>query len=186
MDILRDCHHPSLLPLLAFCLDKHGPCLVFPLMVGGSLQMRLDLRPKHIESLQRMGHFTSAPKPLTWRQKLTIVMQATEALVYLHTPGENKRRTLHRDFKPANILLDAHLHAYLGDTGFAKAAQRSTDTSQRPGATTGRICASPGYADMDVLNGNYSELTEAFAVGRTLLVVLTHRDPVDIEVRTEG
>ena len=107
MDILRDCHHPSLLPLLGFCLDKDGLCLVFPLMVGGSLQMRLDLRPKHIESLQRMGHFTSAPKPLTWRQKLTIVLQATEALVYLHTPTATKPLVLHRDIKPQVRLAHA-------------------------------------------------------------------------------
>jgi len=40
---------------------------------------------------------------------------------------------------------------------------------------------SPGYADVDVLNGEYSELTDGFAVGVTLLVVLTRRDPVRIE-----
>ena len=37
---------------------------------------------------------------------------------------------LHR---PANILLDDQLNAFLGDTGFAKAAQKSGD---RNGATT--------------------------------------------------
>ena len=73
----------------------------------------------------------------------------------------------------------ASLHAYLGDTGFAKAAHRSGGESRR--ATTGRIMCSPGYADEDVINGQYSESTDGFAVGRTLLVVLTQRDPVDIE-----
>ena len=37
------------------------------------------------------------------------------------------------------------------------------------------------YVDEDVLNGRYSESSDGFAVGRTLLVVLTQRDPVDIE-----
>ena len=82
--------------------------------------------------------------------------------------------------RPANILLDASLHAYLGDTGFAKAAQRSGDASKVHGATTGRVMGSPGYAHPDVLSGQYSETTEGFAVGVTLLVVLTNRNPVDI------
>ena len=99
-----------------------------------------------------MGHFDAAPKALSWRQKLRAVMQAVDALVYLHTPDERKPRTLHRDFKPANILLDSSLSAFLGDTGFAKAAQRNGETKLL-GATTGRIMASPGYADEDVLNG---------------------------------
>ena len=111
-----------------------------------------------------MGHFDAAPKLLTWRQKLRVVLQSLEALLYLHT---RTPRVLHRDFKPANILLDASLHAYLGDTGFAKAAQRIGDASQLGGATTGRVMGSPGYAHHDVFSGQYSEITEGFAVGRT-------------------
>ena len=74
-----------------------------------------------------MGHFSAPPQLLTWRQKVRAVQQAVDALVYLHTPDERKGCTWHRDFKPANILLDEHLTAYLGDTGFAKATQRSSD-----------------------------------------------------------
>ena len=51
-------------------------------MAGGSLQTRLDLQPKDISYLQAMGHFSSVPKPLTWRQKLRVVLQASEALLY--------------------------------------------------------------------------------------------------------
>ena len=97
------------------------------------------------------------------------MLQAAQGLLYLHGLS-----CVHRDFKPANILLRADLHAMLADTGFAKAAHRSGGESRR--ATTGRIMCSPGYADEDVLNGKYSESTDGFAVGRTLLVVLTQRD----------
>ena len=110
---------------------------------AGSLQTRLDLTPQDVAYLKAMGHFGAAPKQLTWRQKLRVVLQSLEALLYLHT---RTPRVLHRDFKPANILLDASLHAYLGDTGFAKAAQRIGDASQLGGATTGRVMGSPGYS----------------------------------------
>ena len=78
-------------------------------------------------------------------------------------------RVLHRDFKPDNILLDQALVANLGDTGFAKAVHRSGDAAVRTGATSGRICVSRGYADPDVLNSQYSETTDGYAVGVTLL-----------------
>ena len=45
---------------------------------------------------------------------------------------------------------------------------------------------SPGYAHKDVITGQYSEMTEGFAVGVTLLVALTNRDPVEIEEEIEG
>ena len=108
--ILRKCSHPHLLPLLGYCVGASAACLVFPLMVGGSLQTRLDLMPSDCEYLRRMEHFTAAPRPLTWRQKLRIVVQAVDALVYLHTPTEDKGCTWHRDFKCATAQT-TRLHA---------------------------------------------------------------------------
>ena len=82
---------------------------------------------------------------------------------------------LHR---PANILLDDQLNAFLGDTGFAKAAQKSGD---RTGATTSVWggAGSPGYCE-DAFRPPDAQ-TEVYAVGMTLLVVLTGREPVDLE-----
>ena len=80
--------------------------------------------------------------------------------------------------RPANILLDDQLNAFLGDTGFAKAAQKSGD---RKGATTSMWggAGSQGYCE-DALR-TPDEQTEAYSVGVTLLVVLTGHGPVDIE-----
>ena len=40
VQLLGTCSHPHLLPLLGFCLDPEAPCLVYPLMEGGSLEDR--------------------------------------------------------------------------------------------------------------------------------------------------
>ena len=114
--ILRSCSHPHLLPLLGYCVGASAACLVFPLMVGGSLQTRLDLMPSDCEYLRRMEHFTAAPKPLTWRQKLRIVVQAVDALLWMHTPTEGKGCTWHRDFKCA-AAQTTRLHAHLSVSG---------------------------------------------------------------------
>ena len=99
--ILLSCQHAHLMPLLAYYLELAVPwprLPAVPLMVGGSLQTRLDLKPLDIAYLRAMGHHSAPPKPLTWRQRVRAIAQALEALVYLHalTP-----RILHRDFKPA-------------------------------------------------------------------------------------
>ena len=49
------CEHPHLLPLYAYCLDAVSPCLVFPLMVGGSLQTRLSLEARDVDHLKKTG-----------------------------------------------------------------------------------------------------------------------------------
>jgi hypothetical protein len=98
-------------------------------MVGGSLQTRLDLTASDCEYVRRMGHFTAAPKPLTWRQKLRIVVQAVDALLWMHTPTEGKGCTWHRDFKCATAhILPASKTACVSGA-CVRAAGRPTSSS---------------------------------------------------------
>jgi len=117
--VLQQCNHLYLLPLLGYSLDDEALCLVFPLMRGGSLADRLWPKVSDPEHL-RLG-LPASLSPLMWQQRLLILSQATDALLYLHTPVPGgKHAVVHRDFKPENILLDDELNAYLADTGFAK------------------------------------------------------------------
>ena len=94
VSVLQQCGHPHMLPLLGNCLE-HGapPCLVFPLMRGGSLANRLWPKEADLEHLRRLGIGASL-SPLMWHQRLRILRQATDALLYLHTPvpgGKGRR-----------------------------------------------------------------------------------------------
>ena len=77
--ILNVCKHPHLLPLLGYCLRKEAPCLVFPLIRGGSLQCRLQPTDESRMHLRRLGLFTADPRPLTWRQRLRAVYIARDS-----------------------------------------------------------------------------------------------------------
>ena len=175
MALLARCDHPHLLPLLGYCRSAEAPCLLFPLMEGGSLEHRLFLSDDHVESIRQLGHFTAPPKPLTWRQRLRVVLQASRGLLYLHGMS-----CVHRDFKPANILLQADLHARLADTGFAKAAADGDVAGTKHASITSRgVCHTTGYADPLIMSaGGFSAKTDAYAVGMTLLVCLSGRPAV--------
>ena len=47
VQVLGAFRHPNLLPLLAFSAEDDN-CLVYPLMVGGSLQDRYAMGPCHV------------------------------------------------------------------------------------------------------------------------------------------
>tara|TARA_B110000046_G_scaffold36728_1_gene40076 strand:+ start:941 stop:1537 length:597 start_codon:yes stop_codon:yes gene_type:complete len=144
VSVLQACDHPHVLPLLGYYLEQEAPCLVFPLMRGGSLADRLwpeDADPAHLQRLE----LPTSLAPLTWRQRLRILREATDAMLYLHTavPG-GKGCILHRDFKPENILLNVDLTAHLADTGFAKMDQPESSSNM---SASNAIYLTKGYLD---------------------------------------
>lgn len=60
-------------------------------------------------------------------QRISIIVDIADALAYLH--HDSGRSIVHCDIKPSNILLDAHMNAYLGDFGIANIVLNSGSTS---------------------------------------------------------
>ena len=188
LSTLSSCKHANLLPLLAVALDGDSPCLVFPLMEGGSLEDRLLLTSAARERLRVLGHAV-APPPLTWQQRLAVCLDAARGLAILHQHG-----IFHADIKPSNILLDGQLRAKLSDFGLAREASRTRAGSGGASASDGSLLAShlsgvlpsgtTGFLDPLFINsGKLSATSDGFSLGIVLLMALTGLPAADILTR---
>jgi len=172
------CGHRNVLRLLGYCDDARAPCMITPLMHGGSLDDRLLLSASALERLRRLGFEGDAR--LDWQRRLSALCDAARGLAHLH--GE---RILHRDVKTANILLEGALRplpvahglplmvhrAVLSDVGLAKVREPSLGGATH--ATTHNLAFSTGFGDPALLNSNqHSEKTDAFGIGICVLMSL--------------
>ena len=177
---LRLCHHRNVLPLLGYCDDARAPCMITPLMHGGSLDDRLLLSDGALERLHRLGF--KGDTFLGWQQRLLALCDAARGLAHLHGA-----RILHRDVKTANILLDAALRplpmanggtllvygAVLSDVGLAKVREPTLGDGGTTHATTRNLAFSMGFGDPALLNSSHhSEKTDAFGIGICILMSL--------------
>ena len=93
--------------------------------------------------------------------------------MYLHTASGTKGVVLHRDVKPLNILLDEQIIPKLSDVGLAKQSQELRDGA-RTHLSTSVIAGTRGFIDpLFITSGQYSQMTDAYAFGVTILVCLT-------------
>ncbi|VAI55443.1 unnamed protein product [Triticum turgidum subsp. durum] len=117
-------HHKNLVSLVGYCKDRNHLALVYEYMPEGSLQ-------DHLRA-------TSTSKPLTWKQRLQIALDAAQGLEYLHIAC--KPALIHRDVKNRNILLTTDLGAKIADFGLTKAFSDSkTHITTEPAGTIGYL-----------------------------------------------
>lgn len=100
--------------------------------------------------------------PLNWREMLTIGVKLAGALDAAHRVG-----TLHRDVKPANILLSDYGEPQLTDFGIA----RITGGFE---TATGLITGSPAFTAPEVLEGAQPTVaSDIYSLGATMFCALT-------------
>ena len=136
--------------------DADGlPYLVMPYVRGPSLQRRLD-----------------DDGPLALVEILRIGMQAASGLAAAHAQG-----LVHRDVKPANILLaDGVERVKLTDFGLARAADDASLTK------TGIIAGTPQYMSPEQARGeSVDQRSDLFSLGSVLYAMCTGRAPFRAE-----
>src|SRR5207248_779710 len=110
-----------------------------------------------------------ASGPLSLAQTAYVGSSVAKALAEAHALG-----IVHRDVKPANILIDERGRAYLGDFGIAR---RDTDTAL---TQTGSFLGTPGYLAPEVARGSgASAASDVYSLGATLYAAIEGRPPFD-------
>ncbi|NMN94990.1 serine/threonine-protein kinase [Antrihabitans stalactiti] len=138
--------HPNIVDILQVDVTMTGrPYIVMPFHARGSL-----------EALLRESG------PLPWAEVVRIGIKVAGALEWAHRAG-----ILHRDVKPANILLTAYDEPQLTDFGIAR-VPGGFETS------TNAIAGSPAFTAPEVLQGHEPTVrSDVYGLGATLFCLVT-------------
>ncbi|CAI7804020.1 unnamed protein product [Closterium sp. NIES-54] len=149
--------HPSLVPLLGYCIDYNEASRQMEQIIVSQFMPNGDL-----------AHWTSpGAKPMSLRQRLAALVNVADGLSFLHS-----RRIVHRDVKPANVLLDADMRAKVADFGFMRMMEASK-------VNPTRVLGTPGYVDPEYHDTHLATTsTDVYSFGVLVLELLTGREPI--------
>jgi serine/threonine protein kinase len=143
--------------------------------LGGGTYVAMEWLPNGLDRVLRAQY----PDPLTLTGALRIARDVAEALSAVHAAG-----VLHRDVKPANILLRANGQPVLTDFGLA-AALSELATNQRL-TPENVLVGTADYLAPEMINGDpVDERADLYALGVVLYEMLTGfvpfagRDPIE-------
>ncbi|CAN7044357.1 hypothetical protein IGI04_007939 [Brassica rapa subsp. trilocularis] len=157
VNYLGQLSHPNLVKLVGYCVEGEDRLLVYEFMPKGSLENHL---------------FRRGAQPLTWAIRMKVAIGAAKGLTFLH---DAKSQVIYRDFKAANILLDAEFNSKLSDFGLAKAGP----TGDRTHVST-QVMGTHGYAAPEyVATGRLTAKSDVYSFGVVLLELLSGRRAVD-------
>jgi serine/threonine protein kinase len=146
-------NHPHILPVHDFGQEGELSYIVMRYVEGGTLKKILG-------------------QPLALDRTVDILAQIGDALDYAHQQG-----IIHRDVKPANVLLDRGKWALLSDFGLAKIAAASVQLTK-----TGVGMGTPAYMSPEQAQGKPVDAqSDIYSLGIMLFEMLTGRVPFDAD-----
>ncbi|MEJ7595621.1 MAG: serine/threonine-protein kinase [Planctomycetaceae bacterium] len=147
--------HEHVIPIHDVLTDGDTPYLVMQFVPGQSLQARVDERG-----------------PLDAKEVLRIARQAAAGLAAAHSQG-----VVHRDVKPANILLEESVDRVLiSDFGLARTVDDATLTR------TGVVAGTPHYMSPEQASGQpVDQRSDLFSLGSSIYFMCTGRPPFRAE-----
>lgn len=130
-------HHPNIVQLRGWCIEKEEVLLVYEYMHNGSLDQWL---------------FSQA-STFPWIRRYKILKELAGALAFLHSSLE--KPIVHKNVKVSNVMLDVTFRAKLGDYGLFNRANHtnSMDSSGSTKSGTRKRGASSGRTSPDCVNG---------------------------------
>lgn len=146
--------HPNIVRVLASGYHGADPYLAMEYVAGGTLQ---DI----------------PGKPLPWAEAIALIVPVVRALEFAHL-----HHIIHRDVKPANILLRSDGVPKLSDFGIAKNMAGGEATLGATLTATGALVGTPEYmAPEQARGGEIDHRVDIYALGVVLYELITGRRP---------
>ena len=140
---------------------------VIPVYEAGEAEEHLFIAMRYVEGLDLANLLAREPE-FAPERAVRIIAQVASALDAAHARG-----LVHRDVKPANVLIGAEEHVYLTDFGLTKHASQDALTK------TGLFVGSVDYAAPEQIRGEAMDArTDVYSLGCVLYQALTKRLPV--------
>jgi serine/threonine protein kinase len=144
--------HPNVLTIYDYGEEKGVAYIVMEYVPGGSLKMHLTTQP------------------MEWPDAATLIIPVGKALAYAHSQG-----IVHRDVKPANILLARPDWPLLADFGLVKMLDRPRGITQ-PGTSLG----TPTYFSPEQAAGDeVDHRSDIYGLALVLYRMVTGKLPFD-------
>jgi serine/threonine protein kinase len=155
LDLLATLDHPGLARLVDTGAAEGHIYYAMELVAGRSLE-----------------DVTTEKGPMPWPKVAIVARDIGDTLAYVHA-----RQVVHRDMKPANIIVDDSHRPKLIDFGLARRPRDPVLTDQS------EIVGTAHYLAPELLDdGTFAPATDIFAFGITLYETLIGRHPVTDEV----
>ncbi len=135
---------------------------------GSGAQTRLYLAQRFVDGQTLQARL--AEGPVAEEEAWSVAEQVLGVLAFLH---ERPSPVIHRDVKPANLVLGAGGQVTLVDFGAARALARE----QTHGAT---LVGTFGYMPPEQLGGTVDARADLYGLGATLVHALTGRPPSEL------
>ncbi|TEA10449.1 hypothetical protein DBR06_SOUSAS39710006, partial [Sousa chinensis] len=156
----RRFRHPNIVDFAGYCAQSGFYCLVYGFLPSGSLEERL-----HVQ--------TQTWPPLSWPQRLDILLGTARAIQFLH---QDSPSLIHGDVKSSNVLLDERLMPKLGDFGLARLSRFAGANPSRSStvAQTRTVRGTLAYLPEEYIKtGRLAVETDTFSFGVVVLETLT-------------